>query len=201
MAGPGESDVGQPQLLAPPFDEVLETGAPVLVRPAADVDGAPVAGIGVVEHRRLVLEDPPRIPQVRAVDDGELEALAAVDRQHLHRLGVGLESAAAVLGVVFLAGLVDALAQPAGEGGDAELLGGGGAVQELADVAEVGELALAVDPGQDPAGQPLAMADRLDEGGHAPLAQHRGPPVQAGMDVLPGCLVGGGHLVRGPAEE
>ena len=32
-----------------------------------------------------------------AVDDRELEALAAVDRQHLHGLGVGLEPAAALL--------------------------------------------------------------------------------------------------------
>ena len=37
------------------------------------------------------------LPQERVVDDRELEALAAVDRQHLHRLGVGLQPAAALL--------------------------------------------------------------------------------------------------------
>ncbi|HWI08621.1 MAG TPA: UvrD-helicase domain-containing protein, partial [Solirubrobacteraceae bacterium] len=35
--------------------------------------------------------DVARLPQERQVDDGELQPLAAVDRQHLHRLGVGLQ--------------------------------------------------------------------------------------------------------------
>ena len=52
------------------------------------------------------------LPQVRAVDDRELEPLAAVDGEDLHRLGVGLEPAAAVLVAGVLAGFVDPPPQP-----------------------------------------------------------------------------------------
>jgi hypothetical protein len=62
-----------------------------------------------VEDRRLVLGDVSGVPEVGAIDDGELEALASVDGKDLHGLGVGLQAPAAVLGVVLLTGLVDAL--------------------------------------------------------------------------------------------
>ena len=64
---------------------------------SADVDRPGVVVLVVVEGRRLVLVDVAGLPEERVVDDRELEALAAVDRQHLDRLGVGLEPPAALL--------------------------------------------------------------------------------------------------------
>ena len=81
---------------------------------------------------------------------GELEALAAVDRQHLHGLGVGLQPAAALLVAGVVAGLGDPTAQPRGQRGNAELLARRRGVQQLADVAQVGQPALAVDVGEQP---------------------------------------------------
>jgi hypothetical protein len=46
----------------------------------SDVDGPLVTRIRVVEEDRLAARDPPRFPQERAVDDRELQPLAAVDR-------------------------------------------------------------------------------------------------------------------------
>ena len=62
-----------------------------------------------------------------------------MDREHLHGGGVGLEAAAAVLVEHVVAGLADAGPQPRGEGGDAEPLGRRLVVEQLADVAEIGE--------------------------------------------------------------
>ena len=45
------------------------------------------------------------------------------------------------------------------------------------------------------------MRDRLQQRGHAPAAQDGGPAVEAGVDVLPVGVAGGGHLVGRPAEE
>ena len=88
----GQRDVGEPQVLAALLDHVLLDVA--LEGPALRARRRSCAGPRrrVVEEDRLrVVRDPGRLPQERAVDDRELEALAAVDRQHLHRLGVGLE--------------------------------------------------------------------------------------------------------------
>ena len=53
------------------------------------------------------------------VDDRELEALAAVDRQHLDGLGVGVEPAAALLVGVVAVGVGDPLPQPRRQRGGA----------------------------------------------------------------------------------
>ncbi len=199
VAGPGEGDVGQAQLLAPPLLDVL---APRPTLPAAaHVDGPPVTSPFVVVDGRFVGRDPARVPQVGAVDDRELQPLAAVDGHHLHRLGVGLQPAGPVLGVTVFAGLGDALAQPPGQRRHAQLLGRGLGVQELADVAQVGEPALAVDLRQHPPRQALGQGDGLQQRGHPPPAQHACPPVQPGVELLPGGVAGGGDLLRRPAQE
>ena len=67
-----------------------------------------------------------------------------MDRQHLDRLGVGLEAAAALLVGRVLARLGDPPAQPAVSAVVPELLGRRRGVQQLADVAQVGQPPLAV---------------------------------------------------------
>ena len=111
MLGPGQCDVEQPQVLAPlldlgePLRAADEARCPVVNYP--DVDSEAMALGGVVEDGHRIGRRP-AVPQVRAVDDGELEAFAAMDRQHLHRLGIGFEPAAAVLVGTVVEGLGDA---------------------------------------------------------------------------------------------
>src|SRR4029078_11069286 len=61
----------------------------------SDVERAAVGGGGVVVGDRQAGRDVPGLPQVRVVDDRELEAFAAVHGEQLDRLGVGLQAAAA----------------------------------------------------------------------------------------------------------
>ena len=75
------------------------------------------------------------MPQERAVHDRELEALAAVDREHLDRLGVGLESPRALLLPVVALGVGDALGKPAAKRRDPEPLRAGRTVEQLREVA------------------------------------------------------------------
>ena len=99
---------------------------------------------GIVERHGFPLPDPGRMPQERAVDDRELEALAAMDRQHLDRLGVRFEPPSALLLTLVAIRVRDALGQPAAQRGDPESLGARGTVQQLREVAHVGQPALAV---------------------------------------------------------
>ena len=95
----GQRDVGEAQVLAALLGVVL---APVVRRSRgrrADVDRTRSSSAcgswkktGCGSSR-----DVARLPQERAVDDRELEALAAVDGQDLDRLGVGLQPPAALL--------------------------------------------------------------------------------------------------------
>src|SRR5207248_5174751 len=63
----------------------------------AHVDVPCVAGVRVVEEDRMrITGDVAGLPQEGEVDDRELEALVAVDRQDLDRVSVGLEPATAV---------------------------------------------------------------------------------------------------------
>ena len=147
-----------------------------------DVDLA--RAVVVVEDDRVghLVVAPDRVPQERAVDDGELEALAAVDRQDLHGVGVGLQPPGALLVATFLDGGADPGAQPARQRGGAEALVDRGAVQELADVAQVGHAPLAVDVLQDTLGQPLGRGDDLQQRGDAAGTQDARPAVQAAVD-------------------
>ena len=90
-------------------------------RREADVDGAPAVLVVEVDGVALVGEAA-RFPQERAVDDRELESLAAVEGEHLHGVGIRVEAPGALVVGALAVGAVDPLAQPAGERGDAELL-------------------------------------------------------------------------------
>ena len=123
-----------------------------------------------------------------------------MDRQHLHGLVVGLQPAAALL-VGLLLGRGDPRAQPGDQRGRAHLLGLGRGVQELADVAQVGQPALARRVREHAPGQALDERDRLGQRRHALLAQHARPVVQPLVHVLPRVVVGRGDLLGRPAEE
>ena len=182
----GERDVEEAQVLAALL-AVAEPAVPSDVGAvAADVDRPRVVVLVVVEGRRLVLVDVAGLPGERVVDDRELEALAAVDGQHLHRLGVGVEPPGALLVGAVPVGLGDPLPQPGGQRGDAELLLGRGGVQQLADVAEVGQPALAAQPREHPLGDGLGRRDRLEQRGDAAAAEQTGPAVQLRVQLLPG---------------
>ena len=201
MAGAGERHIGEAELLASLLREVLPPAVAEAGAFSSDVDGAAIAGRRVVEHRGLPLRDPTGTPEIRAVDDRELEALARVDGEDLHRFGVGLEAPAAILVVRVLPRLGDPPPQPRGEGGGSELLGRRLQMQELADVAQIGELPFAVGAAEHPPRQSLGVGDRLEQRRDAPAAEQVRPRVDALVDLLPGGVVGRRHLRGRPAEE
>ena len=124
-----------------------------------------------------------------------------MDGEDLDRLGVGLEAPAALLVARVLAGGGDLLAQPRGQRGGAHLLGRRRGVQELADVAQVGQLALAVDGLQHPLREALDQRHGLGQRRDALHAQHARPLVQAAVELLAVLLGGRGDPLRRPAEE
>ena len=75
-----------------------------------------------------------------------------MDGHQLHRRSVGVEPPGALGGDLELV-VGDLLAQPAEQPDDAEPVLDADAVQRLADVADVGERALAADPAEHPRGQ------------------------------------------------
>ena len=137
-----------------------------------------------MEGGRLVLARREDVPEVGQVHDRELEALRAVDREHLDGQMVGLQAARAALVLVAGARLGDAAAQPGRQRGRPEAVGGARTVQQLGDMAEVGQRPLATGGAEDPCRQILADRDRLGQRGHALRAQHARPAVEAAMDVL-----------------
>ena len=143
------------------------------------------------------------LPQVRAVDDRELEPLAAVDREDLDRLGVGLQPAAALLvaGVLRRPRRSAAAATPV-SAVVAELLGRRRRVQQLADVAQVGQpRARRRRARRTRSGRPSAsVIVSISDATPAP-AQHARPAVQPRVDVLPLLLAGRGDALGAPAEE
>ena len=198
---PGERDVEEAEVF-PALLAVAEAAVPGDVGAvAADVDRPHVVVLVVVIGRRLVLVDVAGLPGERVVDDRELEALAAMDGQHLNRLGVGIEPQGAILVGAVPVGVGDALPQPGRQRGDAELLLGRDGVQELADVSEVGQPALAAQPPEDPPRDRLGRRDRVEQRRDTAAAEEAGPAVELRVQLLPGRLVGGGHLLRAPAEE
>ena len=185
---PGQRDVGQAQVLAALLLLVLRGGgAPKSgpSRPTSIVRTSPCAG-SWKKTGSIVARDVARLPQVRAVDDRELEALAAVDRQHLHRLGVGLQAPAALL-------VARSRARPRRSAGAATAVSAvapscsavAAACSSWPTWRRSVRSALAVGPGQHAAGQPLGARDRLEQRGDAAAAQHPRPAVQAAVDVLP----------------
>ena len=74
-------------------------------------------------------------------------------------------------------------------------------VQQLREVAQVGQPPLAVRRREHAGGKVLADHDRLGQLGDAPLAKDPGPAVKPAMHALPLLLGGGGDPRRAPADE
>src|SRR5207245_701426 len=88
MAGAGERDVGEPEVLTPALELVLALMVAVGRSFETDIDRA--ATVLVVEvDRERALRVWSRVPQEGAIDDRKLEALAAVNREDLDGVGVG----------------------------------------------------------------------------------------------------------------
>ena len=88
---PGQRDVGQPQLLAGALGARLARARPQ--PPTSIVRGAVV----VVEEAARSRCRARAVEEERQVDDGVLQTLAPVDRDELHRRGVGVEPAGALV--------------------------------------------------------------------------------------------------------
>ena len=190
-----ERDVGDAQVLAALLDHELLAVTGEVGAAHADVD-RPHLGL-VVERDRHVLRDVARLEQVRVVDDAELQPLAAVHGEDLDGVGVRLQAAAAVLVAGVPARLGDPPPQPAGERGGPELLG----VQQLADVPQVGQPALAAHAGEHARGQALGERDRLHQRRDPAQPQHPRPVVQAAVDVLPFRVARRRDPLGAPAQE
>ena len=132
--GSGERHVGEPQLLA----RVLGPRATGRVGRAGQVEAT---GALVVVEQLLGGVGCVAVEEVRQVDDGVLQALAAVDGEDLHGRGVGVETPGAFGGGE---GVATLLAEPLEQGRQPEALAAGGLVQQLAEVVEVGQQPLAV---------------------------------------------------------
>ena len=103
-----------------------------------DVDGASLIVDRVMEGGDSLLRAVD-VPQERAVHDREFESFAAVDCEHLHGFGIGLEAAAAILVVPVCRGVVDPSPKPGGQCSRPEVVCLRLRVEELAHVAQIGQ--------------------------------------------------------------
>ena len=181
----------------------------VLLRAVRGAVGVPVrAGAGDVDRPGaafVVVErdlDRARVVVVaeRQVHHRVLQPLAAVHRDDLHGRGVRVQPPGP-LGRARPAPLV---AEPGQQGGQAERLGDAHLVQQLPQVADVGQQPLALGLSQHPAAQP-ALLGGLQQGGHAPVAEQERPAAQgvgvAGGQVLTPLVAARVEVGGGAAEE
>ena len=145
--GARHRDVEQAERLARVLAPVASYG--VAVERARPADVAAPAACVVVEERHGRVAAGEAVPQGGEVDDGPLQALAAVDGDELDSSGVGVEAAGALGGDLELV-VGDLLAQPGEQADQPEPLLGGHPQQGLADVAQVGQRALAADARRAP---------------------------------------------------
>ena len=97
--------------------------------------------------------------------------------------------------------VVDLLGEPPGQRGGGRRLGRLPGVEQLGDVAEVAEPALAADGAEQPGGEAVGGLDGGEQAGHAPGAQGGGPLVEGVVDLLPVGVAGGGQAGAVPPEE
>jgi hypothetical protein len=155
----------------------------LLVRTAEEADVEhPLAPLVVEGDRLVALGRADDVPEVGQADDGELQALGPVDGQDLHREVVGLQPAGARLVAVPRPRVGHPPAQPRGQRRRAEALRRPRPVQELGDVAQVGERPLAAGAREHAGGQALGGGDRRRERRHPARAQQPRPPVQPRVD-------------------
>jgi hypothetical protein len=143
-------DVGQPQVLLGFLHPRLRAS----LFGACDVEAS--LCVLVVEVRGHPVLDP-SVEKTRQVDEGVFEAFRTVDRHELHGLGIDIESPTARVGAI---ALIDRVAQPASQTGQAQAVLLGGAMEQLAHVVEVGKDALTALPAQHSCGQPVCVRSR-----------------------------------------
>ena len=141
MLGPGEGDVQVTQILTPVLclaGRIMPLVHGVAGLPA-DVEFAPVTVVRVVKNDRPAsVNADGGVPQERAVNNRELQALGPVDGKDLHGIGVRVEPAGVLFRVGHLrAGLAHTAGQPGPQGGQAKLGFGGLSVEELGHMAKV----------------------------------------------------------------
>ncbi len=200
VPGTGERHVQETQVLAALFFELHFLVHREAVPVVPHVDGAPVVFGGVVEHGHVGLVGA-TVPGEGAEDDRELEALAAVDRDHLDRLGIRFQTAGALLVVGVPFGVVDPAPEPGGHGRRTQPLGHARLVEQLRDVPQVGHEALARGSPQHASGYAVRAAHRLEERGHALVTEQRSPLVQRPVEFLPLLLGCRRHRLGIPADE
>ena len=181
VLGPREGDVEK----AHPLGKLLVLGAGGglgVLRRAEVEDGVVFV---VVKERVLASAEVGFGPQERAEDDGPFEPFAFVDGEDFHRVVVALQPE---FFVVARAGFAHLLGEPAEQSArpELELLRGG--MQQLGEVQEIRETALALRLGEDSRAKLLRvnqLAEHLDEPTFAPAEvvvvearQHRLPFVR-----------------------
>ena len=129
------------------------------------------------------------------VDDGVLQSLALMDGRDLHRGGVAVEAADALLRAGLALG-----PQPLQQPGRPERQADSGLVQGLGDVTQVGEQPLAADGAED-AGRQASLLGRLEEGGDAAPAHEERPAPQPVRDLVGQRLPATVELGQGEPEE
>ena len=171
--GASERDVGEAQLVVGLLGLVLaHVRGPVGAAGPADV-AHPVVAV-VVEDRGRWVAAGEVVPGERHQHDRELQPLAGVHGDDLHRGRVGLQPPAALLSA--LAGrLRPAPPQPDQQRGQPELPLQRCLMHDLRDVPQVGEQPLAADLAEDPRLQPLVERHRFEHRGHAPVLEHGAP--------------------------
>ena len=201
VAGAGQGDVEQTEALALLLCLLqFPVGRQVRAR-TPDVDGSLVRRVEVVKDRDV---DPkrPAVPGVRDHHDRELQSLASVNRDHLHRLRVRLQSTCALFVLAVAVCLQDASPQPVGEGRGAHTLGDGRVVQQLGDMTQVRHEPFPRRAAQRSSRNVAGGRDRLVERGDTSVTQESTPGVQPSVEILPALhvlLVR--HLLRRPPDE
>ena len=176
-AGSGECDVQQAQALPSILGVAggLQIGAVDRVLAANIQDSS---AVGVMAAQECVFGGFAAVPRERYVDDRELQALTAVHGQHLHGLGVRLQSAGQLGGRHALLCPPDLIGQPVRQGDrpgmGATLVG----VQKPGDVAQVSELSFPVRVGKDPGCQMLVAFHKGYQFRDAALIQCMSPLAQ-----------------------
>ena len=188
--GTRQRDVGEPQLLA----GVLGPRPPGGLGRPGEVE-PPGAGLVVVEQLGRLGDV--AVEEVREVDDGVLQSLAAVDGEDLYGGRVGVEPAGA-LGRG--EGLATLRPEPLEQGGQPEPLPTRGLVEQLAEVVEVGHQPFAVGARQHPARQ-AGGRDRLVHRGHAAGAEQVEPAPDPLADPVGERVTSGVEGLRGLADE
>ena len=193
VLGPGEGNVEVAQVFATALlVGQLEVGSSVPIFGSPYVELALLATRVVEDHRLVPVVRAPGVPQIRAVDNWELQALGPVDRQHLDRGRIGVEAAAPLLGFSSLA-LVHPANKPIEQGREAQLGLGGLGVEQFGHVGEVSELALPVHVAEQPPWESLSSRDVPEERRHTGAPSQVGPLVKACVELLPAAFLRNGE--------